>query len=259
MTSTPGVPTGTRICDCCLEGGGVGIGLHHHDHDLAARIAETGDVIFLAVDDPFVAIELGGGRHILGVGGGDVRLGHHIGRADFAVQQRLQPLFLLLLGAAALQHFHIAGVGRRAVHALRAQRILAEFGGDEGIVEVAEAFAGLGVRQEEVPQALGLGLVLGLLQAIELARREAPAVGLALAERVILDLHRRNRLLQELAHMVVERLGLVRHAEVVEFVGRIEAEARGFHTHLVHGFSSRILWCALASARDLSENRPTRL
>ena len=35
----------------------VGIGLHHHDHDLATGIAEAGDVIFFAVDHPLVADE----------------------------------------------------------------------------------------------------------------------------------------------------------------------------------------------------------
>src|SRR5712675_2016079 len=33
----------------------VRIGHHHHDHDLAAGLAEAGDVIFLAVYHPFVA------------------------------------------------------------------------------------------------------------------------------------------------------------------------------------------------------------
>ena len=67
----------------------VRIGLHHHDHDLAAGIAETGDVIFFAVDHPFVADELCRGRDVLGVRRGDIRLGHGIGGADLAGEQRL--------------------------------------------------------------------------------------------------------------------------------------------------------------------------
>ena len=57
--STPGVSIGTRICDCCRCGGGVGAGLHHGDHDLAAGVAGAGDVVLLAVDHPLVAVEHG--------------------------------------------------------------------------------------------------------------------------------------------------------------------------------------------------------
>ena len=95
----------------------VGAGLDHEDHDLAARVAGAGDVVLLAVDHPLVADQLGAAGDVLGVGGGHVRLGHAEGGADLAVQQRLQPLFLLLVRADLLQHFHVAGVGGRAVHA----------------------------------------------------------------------------------------------------------------------------------------------
>ena len=37
----------------------VGAGLHHDDHDLAARVAGAGDVVLLAVDHPLVAVEHG--------------------------------------------------------------------------------------------------------------------------------------------------------------------------------------------------------
>jgi len=50
-----------------LAGRCVRIGLHHYDHDLAAGIAEAGDVVFLAVDHPLVAVKLGRGRDVLGV------------------------------------------------------------------------------------------------------------------------------------------------------------------------------------------------
>ena len=179
MISTPGVSFGTRICDCCLLGGASGIGLHHHDHDLATGIAEAGDVVFLSVDDPFVTDKLCRGRDVLGIRRGDIGLGHGIGGADFAGQQRLQPLLLLLAGADALQHLHVAGVRRRAVHGLRGQRVLAEFDRDIGIVEIFQALAGLGIGQEEIPQAFFLGLCLGLVQHLELAGGKAPAIGLA--------------------------------------------------------------------------------
>ena len=213
---------------------GVRVGLHHHDHDLAAWIAKAGDVIFLAVDDPLVAVEARGGGDVLGVRRGNLRLGHHIGGTDFAVQQGFEPLLLLLLGADPLQHFHVAGVRRRAVHRFRAERILAEFGGDEGIVEVRETFAGLGVRQEEVPEALRLRLALDLGEQLKLLVGEAPAVGLALAGGLVFRLNRGDRFLQELADVVVERPRFLRHAEIVEFVVRVETEAGrcgGVHVH----------------------------
>ena len=226
MISTPGVSFGTRICDCCLLGGRVRIGLHHHDHDLAAGIAEAGNVVFLAVDHPFVADQFCGRRDILGVRRGDIRFGHGVGGADLAVQQRLQPLFFLLLGADALQHFHVAGIRRRAVHGLRRHRALAELGGDIGVVEISQAFAGLGIRQEEIPQADFLGPCLGFLQHLDLARRKAPAVGLLLAQPVKLRRHRVDRLANELPHMVVERPNLFGHAQIVEFVLRVQAVGR---------------------------------
>ena len=49
------------------KGFGVGRCLDHHDHDLAPRIARTGDIIFLTVDDPFAIFQHGGGRDILGI------------------------------------------------------------------------------------------------------------------------------------------------------------------------------------------------
>ena len=49
------------------------------------------------------------------------RLGHAEGRTDFAAQQRFQPLALLRLAAVAHQHFHVAGIRRRAVERFRAR------------------------------------------------------------------------------------------------------------------------------------------
>ena len=46
--STPGCRSGQDL-RLLLARRGIGIGLHHHDHDLAARIAGAGDVVLLAV------------------------------------------------------------------------------------------------------------------------------------------------------------------------------------------------------------------
>ena len=216
----------------------VGIGLHHHDHDLAAGVAEAGDVVFLSVDHPFVTDQPGRGRDVLGIRRGDIGFGHGIGGTNFAGQQRLQPPLLLLAGAHALQHLHVAGVRRRAVHGLRGQRILGEFDRDIGIVEILQALAGLGIGQEEIPQAFFLGLCLGLLQHLDLAGGKTPAVRLALAEPVKFRRHRIDRFPDEFPDMLVQRPDFVRHAQIVQFIARIEPIGRCsrhigvFHVHL---------------------------
>ena len=99
--------------------GSVGIGLHHHDHDLAAGVAGAGHIVLLAIDDPLVAVQHRAGTDIGGIRGGHPGLGHGVGGADLAVHQRLQPLLLLGLAAVFVQHLHIAGVGGGAVEHLR--------------------------------------------------------------------------------------------------------------------------------------------
>ena len=153
--------------------------------------------------------------------------GHRVGGTDLAGEQRLQPLLLLRLGADALQHLHVAGIRRRAVHGFRGHRIFRKLDRDIGIVQVLQALAGLVVRQEEVPQAYFLGLVLGLLQHRELFRRKAPAVVLVFAEPHELDRHRVDGLADELLDVFVQRTDLVRHPEIVEFLARIEVVGRG--------------------------------
>ena len=45
----------------------VRTGLDHSDHDFTARIASTRDVVLLAVDDPFVAIQYCLSADVLGI------------------------------------------------------------------------------------------------------------------------------------------------------------------------------------------------
>ena len=80
----------------------LGVGADHDDVDLAARVAGAGGEPLLAVQHPLVAVELGVERDVGGIRGGDARLGHDEGRADLALQQRLQPLLLVLGRAVAL-------------------------------------------------------------------------------------------------------------------------------------------------------------
>ena len=199
-------------------------GADHADHDLAARAARPGDVVLLAVDDVLVADQGRAGVDVLGVGAGGVQLGHAVGRADLSFQQRLQPLLLLLRRAHPFQHFHVAGVGRRAVHDLGGEAHLAQFDGDVGVVEVRQALARLGVRQEEVPEARGLGLVLGGFQHFELAGGVLPRVGAAFAQAVPFLGGGFGDVFDERLDGVVERQRLVGHAQVVEFVLRIQLE-----------------------------------
>ena len=117
---TPGASSGTSTIDCCWWRRGFGIGLAHQDRDLAARIARARRPPFPAVDDVVVAVALDPALDVGRVGAGDARLGHQEGRADLAPHQRRQPLLLLLARAVAVEHFHVAGVGRRAVEHLRA-------------------------------------------------------------------------------------------------------------------------------------------
>ena len=194
----------------------VRVGLHHRDHDLAARIASAGDVELLAVQHPLVTIQAGLSGDLLGVGGGQIRLRHGVGGADFAVQERLQPALLLLRRTVALQHFHVAGVRGAAIQALRGDGVLAQFGGDVGVIQVLQAFAGFGVRQEEVPQAVGLGLILEAAQNVLLTRRQAPTI--TVLERR-LEIRRRlwfHFFADELLHRRVERLHLLAHHEIVQ-------------------------------------------
>ena len=64
----------------------IGVGAHHDDHDLAARVAGARGVELRAVDDVLVAVGHGRGLDLLGVAGHDARLGHHVGGADLAVR-----------------------------------------------------------------------------------------------------------------------------------------------------------------------------
>ena len=87
---------------------------------------------------------------------GDRRLGHGEGRADLALEQRVQPPLLLLGGAEHGEDLHVPGVGRRAVARLGGERRAAHDLGERRVVEVRQAVGPLGlVGQEEVPQAPG--------------------------------------------------------------------------------------------------------
>jgi hypothetical protein len=118
-------------------------GADHDDVDRAARIAGARRPPFLAVEHIVAAVTPARHGDVGGVGGGDIGLGHQIGRADFPIEQRLQPALLLGCRAVALQHLHVARIGRRAVEAFRAEMGLAHLFSEIGVFHSGEPVAAL--------------------------------------------------------------------------------------------------------------------
>jgi hypothetical protein len=154
------------------------VGLAHHDRDLAARIACAARPPFPPVQHVLVTVSGNLALDVGRVGRGDARFGHQKGGADLAVHQRPQPLLLLLAGAVAVEHLHVAGVGRRAVEHLARPGNAAHFLGAERIFEVGELrplererLVDMAQRRtrrhEQVPQPRRLGLGLELLDHLD--------------------------------------------------------------------------------------------
>jgi hypothetical protein len=156
---------GTMSIECWRWRGGVGIGLADHDEYAAVGVQGVADPPLAPVDDVLVPVALDPGRDVRRVGGGDVRLGHGEGRADLAVEQRAQPTSLVLLGAEAAQHLHVAGVGSAAVHRL-GRHVQAPAGDfrQRGVLGVGQPGALVGIRVEEIPQAARPRRLLELLE-----------------------------------------------------------------------------------------------
>ena len=140
------------------------IGLAHENQYLAARIAGAGSPPLASVDQVAVAVAHDGGlvcwwraaRCHIG-------FGHRKCRADLAVEQRREPALLLLLGGIAGQHFHVAGVRRRAIEDFgRDMRAPHDFA-QRRVFHIGEAGAVFGMRQKQVPQICRLGLFLQVL------------------------------------------------------------------------------------------------
>ena len=126
------------------------------------------------------------------------------------MHQRAQPLFLLRQRAVAMENFHIAGIGRRAVEALARPADLAHFLGAQRIFEIGklrtfehEAVVDMRLarmwRHEEIPQAGFLGLVLHLFDY----RDHLPAIALVMLF-VELGLSGPDILVDERPHAVPE-------------------------------------------------------
>ena len=116
---TPGVSIGTRIIDCWRWRSGLSGSVLPMKMQILQR-GSVAPVVYhlcplMTYSSPSRTIEL---SMLVASRRGDGGLGHREARADLAGEQRLQPALLLLLRAVARQHFHVAGVGRRAVEDL---------------------------------------------------------------------------------------------------------------------------------------------
>jgi len=197
-----------------LVRGPVRIRLAHDDEDPAALAHRPGGPPLAAVEDVLVALALDAQLDVARVGGGHVGLGHRERGADLAVEQRLQPLRLLLRRPELGEDLHVARVRRRAVDGLGGE--VAGAAGDlrqRRVLAVGEAGPVFGIGVEEVPQAAPAGLGLELLHH---GRMEVRVAALA-------DLGRVDGLggVDVLVHEGGQPLG-----EVPAALGRCEVHAR---------------------------------
>ncbi|MGY4287964.1 hypothetical protein ACVWXO_007184 [Bradyrhizobium sp. LM2.7] len=143
------------------------------------------------------------------------RFRHQEGGADLAIHQRTQPFALLLLGAVAHEHFHIAGVWRGTVEDFRSPGDVAHLLREQRIFEIGQARAAEFVvlmlvwRHEHVPEAFGLRLLLEVFQDWD----HLPAI--AALVLLVVDRHRRAHVLgHEGLHAVEPFLLLGRQIEI---------------------------------------------
>ena len=102
---------------------GLGISHAHEDEELAARVAGAAGPPLLAVEDDLIALHLAGGLHVGGVARGNGGLGHREAGPDLAVEQRLEPAFLLLRRPVAHQDLGVARIrGAAGFNACRDSR-----------------------------------------------------------------------------------------------------------------------------------------
>ena len=136
---------------------GVGVGHRHHDQQVGPF--GVGREPFLAVDHPFVAVEIGA-RDETGRVGSALRLGHRKGRDDLVIEQRPE-IALLLLGRAVMRDdLGIAGVGRLAAEHAGREPGAAEDFVHQPELDLAIALAAEFGAEMARPQALRLDLFL---------------------------------------------------------------------------------------------------
>ena len=186
----------------------VGVGDRHHDQEVRHRGVRGEPLV--AVDDPLVALEHRGGLQQRRVRAGVLRLGHRERRAQVAVEQRIQVLVLLVLGARHGEDLGVARVGRGVAEHGRREHRAAEDLVHEAELDLAEALAAEVGRQVGGPQAALLDLLL---------ERRDGALEAVLAELLEDGLDRPDLLAHELAHPVELLLELGLRREVPCHVG----------------------------------------
>ena len=179
----------------------VGVGHGHHHRQV--RGAGGGREPLLAVQDVVALAVLDRpGLHARGVGAGGL-LRHGVADALLAVQQRLEVLFLLEVGAVRQQGQHGGVVRTLAVHRQGAQVAFAQFHLDKGIGQGAKTHAAVFLGDEGAPEALGprLGPQLG----------QYDLEGLPVHQTL---LGRNALLVHPAAHPLADRLCVFRNLEI---------------------------------------------
>ena len=198
-------------------------GARHKDIHRAARIAGPGDPVLLAVENIVVAVTLGFESQLSGVGGGNIWLCHHIGRADFAHQQPGQPPLFHPTLAVALKHLHVARVWGRAIKDLSCQGNLTHLFGQVGVLHCRQPLPLVTVGQPKVPKPPGLRIGFQTIENLKLAICVLKSVAGGVFSNFIVKLciQRRDIGLDHIAHLADKVLYTLRHPQIHGFSSRL--------------------------------------
>ena len=116
----------------------------------------------MAVDHVVVAVAHGAGAQLGRVGAGGLGLGHRKATAELPFQAGFEPLSFLLGRAELGQDLHVAGIRRRAIEDIGPNAAAAHDLAQRGVFGVLKSLAVLFIREEQVPQPLGFGLLAQL-------------------------------------------------------------------------------------------------
>ena len=130
-------------------------------------------------------------------------------------KEGLEPLFLVLGRAIALQNLHISGVRRRTIEDLGGEEGFPHFLSQIGVFHGIQPIPVLRIREPEIPQASLFGLFLQRFQYLGLTRRESKTVAaLGLADlREILLVQRHDFIADHVPDRGVDRLETLSHTQ----------------------------------------------
>jgi hypothetical protein len=141
-----------------------------------------------------------GGLHVGCVRRGNRGLGHCKRTANASVQQRFQPALFLRIAAVFHQHFHVAGVRRRAIENFRRNERTPGELGNRRVLQIAQAGTML-AGQEQVPEAFSFCLRLERFHQWWLR----PGLPRLRKPGVVVVLGRRDVGIHEFLHAVLQR------------------------------------------------------